>query len=236
MKKKKNTSFWLALVIFSLTGQIAWVIENMYLNVFIYKSFNASATDISNMVAASAVTATLTTVFIGALSDKIGKRKLFMCSGYILWGISIFAFVGLREDVLTKTFSLTTSAATLGVTLTIILDCVMTFFGSSANDAAFNAWLTDSTTAENRGAAEGINAMMPLVSVLAVFGGFMFFDLDKPSSWTMIFTIIGVLVIAVGILGFFIIKEPKVEKSDMPYIQGIIYGFKPSTVKGNTML
>jgi MFS family permease len=43
------------------------------------------------MVAASAVAATLTTVFIGALSDKIGKRKVFICGGYILWGISIFA-------------------------------------------------------------------------------------------------------------------------------------------------
>lgn len=26
--------FWLVLVIFSLTGQIAWVVENMYFNVF----------------------------------------------------------------------------------------------------------------------------------------------------------------------------------------------------------
>ena len=234
--KKKNGSFWLALTLFSLLGQIAWVVENMYLNVFIYKTFNASAGDISNMVAASAVTATLTTVFIGALSDKIGKRKLFICAGYILWGISIFAFVGLREDILTKTFALTTSAASLGVTLTIVLDCVMTFFGSSANDAAFNAWLTDSTDESNRGAAEGINAMMPLVSVLAVFGGFMFFDLDQPKSWTLIFTIIGTLVTLVGVLGIFIIKEPVTERSEMPYLKGIVYGFMPSTIKSNVVL
>ncbi len=71
--KKKRSWFWLALTVFSLMGQIAWVVENMYLNVFIYKTFNASAGDISAMVAASAVTATLTTVFMGALSDKIGK-------------------------------------------------------------------------------------------------------------------------------------------------------------------
>ncbi len=236
MREKSSKTFWLALVIFSLTGQIAWVVENMYLNVFMYKTFNATAADISNMVAASAITATLTTIFIGALSDKIGKRKLFICAGYILWGISIFAFVGLREDILTKTFALTTSAAALGVTLTIVLDCVMTFFGSGANDAAFNAWLTDSTTSANRGAAEGINAMMPLVSVLVVFGGFMFFDLDDPTSWTRIFTIIGLLVIAVGIIGIFVIKEPNVTKSDMPYVKGIIYGFKPSTVKSNITL
>ena len=69
MKAKLSTRFWLALSLFSLFGQVAWVVENMYLNVFIYKMFNASPGDISLMVAASAGTATLTTVLIGALSD-----------------------------------------------------------------------------------------------------------------------------------------------------------------------
>ena len=35
-KNGKNSRFWLALVIFSLTGQVAWVVENMYFNVFFY--------------------------------------------------------------------------------------------------------------------------------------------------------------------------------------------------------
>ena len=61
--------------------------------------FTASAADISLMVSASAVAATVTTVFMGALSDKIGKRKLFICLGYIMWGISIFSFILLREDI-----------------------------------------------------------------------------------------------------------------------------------------
>ena len=125
---------------------------------------------------------------------------------------------------------------TVGVSLTIILDCVMTFFGSTANDAAFNAWLTDSTDSSNRGAAEGINAMMPLVSILVVFGGFMFFDLEKASSWSLIFAIIGGVVTAVGILGFFIIKEPDVKPVKDSYIGGIIYGFRPKTIKENLKL
>ena len=236
MKQKLSGRFWLAVTIFSLMGQIAWVVENMYFNVFIYKMFNASAADISAMVAASAVTATLTTVFMGALSDRVGKRKLFICSGYILWGISIFSFVLLRADIIGKLFGLTVSAAAVGVSLTIILDCVMTFFGSTANDAAFNAWLTDSTDSSNRGAAEGINAMMPLVSILVVFGGFMFFNLEKASSWSVIFTVIGVLVLAVGVLGFFIIKEPQIAPSREPYLKSIIYGFRPSTVRDNARL
>lgn len=236
MRSKLSRKFWAALTIFSLMGQIAWVVENMYFNVFVYKMFNASAGDISNMVAASAAVATLTTVFMGPLSDRIGKRKLFICGGYILWGVSIFSFVFLRADIIGKTFAMSASAATVGVSLTIILDCVMTFFGSTANDAAFNAWLTDSTTESNRGAAEGINSMMPLVSILVVFGGFMFFDLDKSESWTLIFTIIGTATLIVGILGFFIIKEPDITPCDASYFGSIVYGFLPGTVKRNPTL
>ena len=80
---KKDRKFWLSLIIFSLIGQVAWVMENMYLNVFIYKEFNASAGAISAMVAASSVAATVTTLLIGALSDKLGKRKVFICGGYL---------------------------------------------------------------------------------------------------------------------------------------------------------
>ena len=236
MKTKLSSRFWLCLTIFSLMGQIAWVVENMYFNVFIYKMFNASAADISSMVTASAVTATLTTVLMGPLSDKLGKRKLFICGGYLMWGISIFSFIFLREDVISKTLSMTVSAATVGVSLTIILDCVMTFFGSTANDAACNAWLTDSTDDSNRGAAEGINAMMPLVSILVVFGGFMFFDLEQSGSWSIIFAVIGTLVTVVGILGFFLIKEPNIRPVKDSYLGGILYGFRPKTIGENKKL
>ena len=226
-KTKLSSRFWCALTLFGLIGQVAWVVENMYLNVFIYNVFRATAADISAMVAASAISATLTTVLIGALSDRIGKRKLFISGGYILWGISIFGFV----------FSLTITAAALGVLVVIMLDCLMTFFGSSANDAAFNAWLTDSTDDTNRGAAEGINSMMPLVAILVVFGGFMFFDLTVVSSWKWIFSIIGAVVILIGVLGFFLIEEPKTcRASETGYWQNVIYGFRPSTVKGNASL
>ncbi|MBR2986610.1 MAG: MFS transporter [Clostridia bacterium] len=234
--KSSSRKFYLALVLFGLMGQIAWVVENMYLNVFMYKMFNATAENISLMVTASAVAAALTTVFIGALSDKVGKRRLFISLGYILWGVSIFAFVLLKIETIEAIFPMTLSAAACGVSLTIVFDCLMTFFGSSANDAAFNAWLTDSCDEKSRGKAEGINAMMPLVAILAVFGGFMAFDLDKSESWTYIFSIIGIATLAVGILGFFLIEEPKLEKSDVPYLKSILYGFLPSTVRKNPAL
>ena len=226
-KTKKNGKFWLVLVIFCLTGQVAWTIENMYFNVFIYKMFHASAEAISAMVAASAVAATVTTLFIGALSDKIGKRKIFICGGYLVWGITIWSFSLIRLDVINALFPSVASAAAMGVSLTIIMDCVMTFFGSSANDACFNAWLTDVTDDTNRGAVEGINAMMPLVAILVVFGGFMSFDLNRAESWTMIFCVI-------GIAGFFLIRDVPIRTEDnQNYFANIFYGFRPGVVKAN---
>ncbi len=236
MKPKLSGRFYAALLLFGLIGQVAWVVENMYFNVFIYKLFNASPADISAMVAASAVAATLTTVFMGALSDRFGKRKLFICGGYILWGISILSFALIRVDIIDKIFPMAASAATVGISLVIIMDCVMTFFGSTANDAAFNAWLTDSTDQTNRGTAEGLNSMMPLVAILAVFGGFMGFNLDLAESWTAIFLIIGAIVILIGILGIFLIKEPEFKPDKQSYFKTVFYGFSPKSFKENKAL
>ena len=218
--KKLGTKFWIAMLVFGLMGQVAWVVENMYFNVFIYKMFNASASDISTMVMASAVMAALTTIIMGAVSDKVGKRKAFMSIGYIIWGISIISFAYIRS-----------------VTLTIVMDCVMTFFGSTANDAAYNAWITDKGDETNRGKIEGVNSMMPLLSILIVFGGFMSFNLDEASAWTTIYYIIGILTTIIGIIGLFIIEDSKELKPDTkPILEVITYSFKPSVVKKNRNL
>ena len=233
MKKK----FWLSLIIFSLIGQVAWVMENMYLNVFIYKEFHASAAAISAMVGASSVAATVTTLLIGALSDKLGKRKIFICGGYLCWGISIWAFAALRMQILEPLVGSAALAASLGIGLVIALDCIMTFFGSAANDAAFNAWLTDSTDHTNRGAAEGINAMMPMVAILVVFGGAMFLNESWNHYWTIFFGVIGTLVMGLGICGFFLIDEPKVDTSaNTNFWANLVYGFRPSVIRTNGQL
>ncbi len=229
--------FWPALIIFSLVGQVAWVVENMYFNVFIYKMFHADPGAISAMVSASAIAATVTTVLVGAWSDKIGRRKAIICVGYILWGLSILGFAFLRMDVITALFPTAVSASAIGITLTIALDCIMTFFGSAANDACFNAWLTDATDDAGRGAAEGINAMMPLMAILVVFGGFMSFDLNQPDSWTAIFLIIGIAVLVIGVAGWFLITETAHRQPEnQSFFRNIFYGFRPSVVSTHRQL
>ena len=56
---------WAALLVFGLFGQIAWVIENMYFNVFLYNTISGDPAMIAAMVAWSAVTATVTTLVMG---------------------------------------------------------------------------------------------------------------------------------------------------------------------------
>ena len=253
MNKGLGKKFWASMLIFGLVGQIAWVVENMYFNVFIYKMFHATAAQISLMVGASSVAATVTTILMGALSDKVGKRKLFICMGYLLWGITILSFALIRVDVLTPFAGSAAAAMALGVNLVILMDCVMTFFGSAANDAAYNAWLTDKGDESNRGKIEGFNSMMPLVSILVVFGGFMGFDLDKAESWTLIFLIIGAVVLVIGILGFFLIEEAPAaktipesaqtetkpeaaQKKADTYWETVLYSFRPSVLLENKLL
>lgn len=233
METKLSKKFWIVLVLFGLIGQVSWVVENMYFNVFIFEEFNATANNIATMVSLSAICATVTTLIMGVLSDKIGKRKAFICVGYILWGLSIMAFALLKVENL-KHLVPEATAVSLGISLVIIFDCVMTFFGSTANDACFNAWLTDNTTQENRGKVEGINSTMPLISILVVFGSFMFISSDN--KWNIIFITIGLIVIITGILGIFLIDESKISKNNNSYFSNIIYGFKPKVMKENIVL
>lgn len=212
--------FWISMLVFGLMGQVAWVVENMYFNVFIYNMFHASASEISAMVMASAVVAALTTLIMGAVSDKIGRRKAFMSVGYMLWGASIIVFAYIRS-----------------VMMTIVMDCVMTFFGSTANDAAYNAWLTDRGDSTNRGLIEGMNSMMPLVSVLVVFGGFMSFDLGVQSSWTAIYYIIGIATFLIGLAGTFLIEDSRtLKKSESSMAGTLLYSFRPSVIGKNPVL
>ena len=220
MQTELGKKFWISMLVFGLMGQVAWVVENMYFNVFIYKMFHATAADISAMVMASAVTAALTTIVMGAVSDKVGKRKAFMSVGYMIWGLSIITFAYIHSII-----------------LTIVMDCVMTYFGSTANDAAYNAWLTDRGDSTNRGKIEGVNSMMPLVAVLVVFGGFMSFNLDDHSAWVTIYYVIGIATTLIGILGWFLIEDdPGLKKSGESMGETLAYSFRPSVARNNKRL
>ncbi len=230
-KTKISKRVWSALIIFGLFGQLAWVVENMYFNVFLYNTISDDPKYIADMVAASAVTATLTTLLMGAFSDKIGKRKHFIVYGYIIWGVVTASFAFISTSQTEKIFH-TANAVSATAIIVIIMDCIMTFFGSTANDAAFNAWVTDVTSVSNRGKTETVLSIMPLLAMLIIFGGLD--GLTQQGNWKVFYLIIGGLVIVGGIVGLFLIKDDEnLKPSNQNYLKNIVYGFKISTVKKN---
>ena len=195
---------WAALILIGLFGQFAWTIENMYFNVFLYNTISTDPGYIAAMVGWSAAAATLTTLLMGALSDRLGKRKLFICGGYLLWGLSTAAFGLITPENAARLFP-GVPAAAAAATMVVVMDCVMTFFGSTANDAAFNAYVTDVTDDSNRGRAESVLAILPLVSMLVIFG--VFDGLTQQGRWKEFFGIFGGAVSLVGLAAFFLVKD-----------------------------
>ena len=231
MKNKLGARVWAALLLVGLTGQFAWTIENMYLNVFLYNTISQDPGYIAAMVGWSAAAATVTTLVMGALSDRVGRRKPFIVFGYLAWGVSVAAFGFITVDGAAKLFANAAAAAALMV---VVLDCVMTFFGSTANDAAFNAYVTDTTTDENRGRVESVLATLPLLSMLVIFGAFD--GLTQRGEWRAFFLIFGVLVSVVGLLAWALIDETPRGKSDAPYFKNLVYGFRPPVIRENGAL
>jgi len=234
MASKLGAKKWLALVLIGLFGQFAWTIENMYFNVFLYNTISTDPRYIASMVAWSAFAATATTLIMGALSDRVGKRKLFICAGYILWGLATALFGLITPENAQRLFPGANAAAAAAV-MVIVLDCVMTFFGSTANDAAFNAYVTDVTDNTNRGRVESVLAILPLVSMLVIFG--LFDSLTQQGRWKEFFAIFGAAVTAVGILSIFLIRDdPGLRPRRDSYFKNLVYGLRPDVIKSNPQL
>ena len=69
--RKLGPRLWVAIILVGLVGQLAWAIENQYINLWVF-SQTGDAKHITWMTTASAIVATATTFFMGALSDKLG--------------------------------------------------------------------------------------------------------------------------------------------------------------------
>lgn len=236
---------WLIVILIGLAGQFAWAVENMYLNSYItYLNFTAKPGEgfdynfyIALTNALSAITATLTTIIMGGLSDKLRKRKIFITSGYILWGIATASFGLVNVNSSYEIIPIAMSASTAGI-FVIVIDCIMTFFGSTSNDAAFNSYITKNIPNNKRGKVEGILGVLPLVAMLIIFVALNGLTTEASGyRWDMFFYIIGGIVLLVGIASIFIIpKEQTQEKNKEKYFALMIEGFKPSVIRKNKKL
>ena len=229
-----STRSMAVLLLFGMIGQIAWAVENMYFNLFVFERIAPDLNTVTLMVQASGVVATLVTLVAGALSDKTGNRRTFISVGYIIWGVTVALFGFLSKELVAKAMGVPVEQAIpTALVLAVVCDCVMTLFGSTSNDAAFNAWVTDNTESSYRGKIEGILAILPLLAMLVVAGGFGI--LVGFIGYTNLFLGLGAVITLSGIGGLFLIRDSeRLEKNGG--LRDMIYGFKPSTVKANPTL
>lgn len=251
MENKLSKRIWLNIIIFSFMGGIAWNLENMYFNTFLYGSIYegvsaqalagvmAPTTAISRMVALSAVTAVVTTFIMGTLSEKMKKRKVFISVGYIVWGIITAAFGLISRESVAAVFGLSDEVQILAVTVwvVIIMDMIMTFMGSTSNDSAFNAWLTDVTFPSIRPKVETVLMFVGLFATVAVMGVGSLAQ-GGVVSYQHFFLGLGTVVALCGVAGLFTLEEPKIkgEKTNSNYWSDLFYGFRPSVIKENANL
>ena len=232
-KTKLGARIWICLVVFGLVGQVAWIVENMYFAKFAQDIFasnsNIAYLTTTLMVILSAIAATATTIFSGAWSDRVSKRKPFISFGYIAWGLAIalFALIPLTP---------TASNVALIVSLLVIFDCVMTFAGSTANDAAFNAWVADNTDQTNRGLVNSILSIFPLIAVVIVMIGLGgIYDANKK----IFFIVLGAIPLITGVVALFLLKDSQnvIQREETTKsFKEVFYGFKPSVIKENKMM
>ncbi|MEX2684284.1 MAG: MFS transporter [Candidatus Sigynarchaeota archaeon] len=204
----------ITILLLGTTGQIAWILENNWFNVFVYDEITDMTAPIAWMVAVSAIVATLTTLVMGAASDRargrFGKRKPFIVLGYIAWGIitAIFPVVDWIQHV------------GVAVVMVVIIDAVMTFFGSTANDAALNAWMTDIGHSSNRNRIQSLSSIATLIAGVVGLGlaGVIIDSL----GYFVFFYMLGGIVSVSGVIGAALIPSP-VEHATASHHEGSIW-------------
>ena len=253
MKEKLTKKNWFVITLFCFMGGIAWNTENMYFNTFITNEIYAdvsqaailgsmeATTAVARMVALSAIAAVVTTFIMGALSDKLKNRKMFISVGYILWGIVTGMFGFITKENVASLFNLTDEVRILSCTVwfIILMDIVMTFMGSTSNDAAFQAWVTDVTVPKQRPAVETVLSVVGTVSSFAVTGVGSFAQAGT-ISYKVFFVCLGLVVTLCGVAGLFLIKDPprtaQTVSDSSSYWSDLFYGFRPTVIKENSRL
>ena len=251
--KKLSKKNWFIVTLFCFMGGVAWNTENMYFNTFITNEIYAdvsqaailgsmeATTAIARMVALSAIAAVLTTFIMGALSDKLRNRKYFISVGYILWGIVTAMFGFITKENVANLLNISDEARILSCTVwfVILMDIVMTFMGSTSNDAAFQAWVTDVTVPKQRPAVETVLSVVGTVSSFAVTGVGSFAQAGT-ITYKAFFIGLGLVVTLCGVAGLFLIKDPPstafATSESSNYWADLFYGFRPSVIKDNSRL
>lgn len=197
-RKRSAFSMWALVWGLGLAGQLCWNMENQWFNTFVYSKIGKDPSIITGMLIFSALATTFSTFFFGTWSDRIGKRRVFISMGYILWGIFTIAF-GLTQFISHSMYTL------MAVTV-VLADTVMSFFGSMGNDSGFNTWCNDIMNDKNRGGIGAALATQPVIGTMlgTVVGGLL---VGSDDNYMRLFVVMGVLVIICGVVSLFVLDK-----------------------------
>lgn len=251
---KLSPRLWIGMLMCSFIGGLAWNVENMYFNTFLWNEVyegsvgvtSLTYTDAVNiMVTFSAIVAVVTTFIMGTLSEKMKNRKAFISFGYIAWGIITALFGFITKDNVASIFGLSDGVKIVITTawVVVVMDMIMTFMGSTSNDSAFQAWVTDVTTPETTQKVEtaftfvGFIAMAVIMVVGSMAQG-------GAISYSAFFIGLGIVVTIAGIIALFVVDNPKkledakkvANTPKTSYWADLFYGFRPSVIKENSKL
>lgn len=247
-KKQGNMSsfrFWLIVWGMGLAGQLCWNMENQWFNTFVYAKISQDVDIVTWMVILSAFVTTISTFVFGTMSDRMGNRKKFVSIGYIIWGVATILF-GLTEFI----GSVASSSIAVAGFLVVLVDAIMSFFGSMGNDSGYNTWLNDHTNDNNKGQIGAALAALPVIGTVigTVLGGMLVnvgnetvgTDAYNPAldNYQLLFWTMGIFVILVGVISLFIMKDhPSLEQNKKEsFISQVTDIFRFSTLKGNKNL
>lgn len=199
---------WIIIWTLGLIGQIGWNIEGSWFNTFVYDKVDKTPSVLTPMLIASALATTVSIFLFGTLTDRTGRRRTLVSSGFIIWGILIACF-GFTQYIVKSNFS-------LAIIYMVIMDMMLSFFGSMSTDVGYSTWLTDIMNDKNRGQIGGAIALQTVLGSLLgnVIGGYI---IGRENNYIRLFIVMGALLSFAGIISIFLFDKKNDAK---PVIKG----------------
>ena len=194
----KKCRMWILIWSLGLMGQIGWNVEGVWFNTFVYEKIDKNPSIITPMLIFSALATTVSIFLFGTLSDRTGKRRTFIASGYGVWGILIMLF-GLTQFISNRFYLLTVICLVLG-------DMFVSFFGSVSTDVGFAAWTTDIMNDDNKGKVGAALAVQCVLGSLLgnVIGGYV---VGEENNYLRLFIVVGSVLACFGVISAYMFTK-----------------------------
>ena len=196
--KISNMKKWIIIWTLGLIGQIGWNVEGTWFNTFVYEKIDKTPSIITPMLILSALATTISILLFGTLTDRTGKRRTLISTGFVIWGILFICF-GANEFIARHNLA-------LSIISILIMDMLLSFFGSMSTDVGYSTWLTDIMNDSNRGQIGGAIAIQYVLGSLLgnVLGGYI---VGTENNYLRLFIVIGSLFSVLGAVSVFLFDK-----------------------------